>query len=278
MPPGLGQRLLGSLLLGVVVAAIVAVMAVFLLGRPPKTFSMAAGPGGGMYQRFAADLKAELQGRGFQLEVIETDGSIENAQLVRDDEADIALVQSGTEILTEVGDATALAEVFYEPLFIFAQGDLPIVDGVPSLRGARINIGPAGSGTNALAQGLITLAGIPAILTTNETADSVDMLREGTIDAAVFVVAPFTCQFCSDESDALTAQDLPPTQISVAIGPFLALQARIGSGARRIGQLCAWQASWPEPWACAGSPPQNSALPGVRGKGMTSRMLAMPVA
>lgn len=142
------------------------------------------------YQGFAADLRAELDRRGFTLEIVEIDGSIENAQLVRDGEADIALVQSGTEVLTEVGDATDLAEVFYGPLFIFARADLPTVDGVPSLRGARINIGPAGSGTNALAQGLITLAGIPAILTTNETADSVDMLREGTIDAAVFVVAP----------------------------------------------------------------------------------------
>ena len=36
----------------------------------------------------------ELAGQGFELQVIETDGSIENADLLRKGHADIALVQS----------------------------------------------------------------------------------------------------------------------------------------------------------------------------------------
>ena len=116
---GLARRLFGSLLLGLSVAVLVGGMAVVLLGRPPHTFRMASGAEGGMYEAFARDLALELAGQGFELQVIETDGSIENADLLRKGHADIALVQSGTEELADLGGSTALAEVFYEPVWLF---------------------------------------------------------------------------------------------------------------------------------------------------------------
>lgn len=189
MSSGLGRRLVGSLALGIVVAVVVTVLAVFVLGRPPHRFSIASGAEGGMYERFAADLRAALARRGFELRIIETAGSIENAELLRERQADIGLVQSGTEALTDIGAATALAEVFYEPIWVFARNDTGAATPT-DLDGLRLGIGPEGSGTNALARRLMELAGIDAVPVAMATTDAVDALRSGELDAAVFVVAP----------------------------------------------------------------------------------------
>ncbi len=187
---GLARRLFGSLLLGLSVAVLVGGMAVVLLGRPPHTFRMASGAEGGMYEAFARDLALELAGQGFELQVIETDGSIENADLLRKGHADIALVQSGTEELADLGGSTALAEVFYEPVWLFYRPSaVPIVDGAPDFDGRTLGIGPDRSGTHAVAMRIIAETGMEPITRAMDTAAAVDALRAGTLDAAVFVMA-----------------------------------------------------------------------------------------
>jgi uncharacterized protein len=190
MRDGLGRRLLVSLVLGAIVALLVAMVAVVLLGRPPKTFTLAAGQPGGMYASFAASLQAALATEGVTVEITETAGSLENAELLRTGEADVALIQSGTELLTDIGGSTALSEVFYEPFWIFArQGVIEVVDGFPVLAGKRLAIGPAGSGTNATARALIDQTGSTAIALEWTTDEAIAGLAAGTIDAAFFVVA-----------------------------------------------------------------------------------------
>ncbi len=190
MRNGLGRKLLASLVLGVIVALLAATLAVVLLGRPPKTFTLAAGQPGGMYAAFATSLQEVLATEGITVEVLETAGSIENAELLRSGEADVGLIQSGTEFLTDIGGSTALAEVFYEPFWIFArEGAVEVVDGIPVLAGKRLAIGPAGSGTNATARALIDQTGSTAIALEWTTDEAIAGLADGTIDAAFFVVA-----------------------------------------------------------------------------------------
>jgi TRAP-type uncharacterized transport system substrate-binding protein len=132
MRDGLGRKLLASLVPGVIVALLVTMVAVLLLGRPPKTFALAAGQPGGMYASFASSLKDSLATDGINVEIIETAGSIENAELLRTGNADVGLIQSGAEYLTDIGGSAALAELFYEPFWIFArQGAIEVVDDIP---------------------------------------------------------------------------------------------------------------------------------------------------
>ena len=190
MRDGLGRKLLASLVLGVIVALLVGMVAVLLLGRPPKTFTLAAGQPGGMYTSFAGSLRDAMAAEGITVEVIETAGSIENAELVRTGDVDIALIQSGTERLTDIGGSAALAEVFYEPFWIVARdGAIEVVDGIPVLAGKRLAIGPAGSGTNATARALIDQTGSTAIALDWTTDEAIAGLADGTIDAAFLVVA-----------------------------------------------------------------------------------------
>ncbi len=190
MSNGLGRKVVVSLVLGVIVALLAAMVAVVLLGRPPKTFTLAAGQPGGMYAAFAASLQEVLATEGITVEVLETAGSIENAELLRTGDADVGLIQSGTEFLTDIGGSTALSEVFYEPFWIFAREDaIEVVDGIPILAGKRLAIGPAGSGTNATARALIDQTDSTAIALEWTTDEAIAGLAEGTIDAAFFVVA-----------------------------------------------------------------------------------------
>lgn len=190
MREGLGRKLMGSLVLGVIVALIVGVVAVFLMGRPPKTFRLAAGASGGMYATFAESLRDELAKDGYTVVALETAGSLENAELLRTGQADVGLIQSGTELLADIGGSTALSEVFYEPFWLFArEGAIPVVDGVLQLAGKRISIGPTGSGTNATAQTLLRQSGSRPVTVELPSDEAVAGLKDGTIDAAFFVVA-----------------------------------------------------------------------------------------
>jgi TRAP transporter TAXI family solute receptor len=190
MRDGLLRKLLVSLALGVIVALVVGMVAVLFLGRPPTSFKLAAGQSGGMYATFASALKNDLATVGTTVEIIETAGSVENAELLRTGKADVALIQSGTELLTDIGGSSALSEVFYEPFWIFArQGVIEVVDGIPILAGKRLAIGPAGSGTNATARALIALTGSTAIPLEWTTDEAIAGLADGTIDAAFLVLA-----------------------------------------------------------------------------------------
>lgn len=190
MKGGLGRKLLASLALGVIVALLVGSVAVFALGRPPRSFRLAAGQPGGMYEAVAVSLREELAREGYNVRILETAGSSENAELLRTGGTDVGLIQSGTELLADIGGSTALSELFYEPFWLFARrGAVGVVDGVPILTGKRVSIGPEGSGTNATARAIISESASKPVALELTTAEAVQGLTDGTIDAAFFVVA-----------------------------------------------------------------------------------------
>jgi TRAP-type uncharacterized transport system substrate-binding protein len=190
MGNGLARKLFVSLGVGLVVALIVGTLAVFLLGRPPQSIRMAAGQQGGMYETFATALKLQLAREGYEVTVLETAGSVENAELLLDGRADIGLVQSGTELLTEMGGSTALSEVFYEPFWLFARaGAIPLGEDATRFADKRIAVGLPGSGTHATATTLLQQTGAGAIPVELASSDAVQALKDGTIDGAFFVVS-----------------------------------------------------------------------------------------
>jgi uncharacterized protein len=187
----LGRRLLTSVALGIVVAMIAAAAAVVILGRPPRELRMATGAEGGMYAAFGGSLRDALGAKGYDLELVQTAGSVENAGLLREGQVDIGLVQSGVETLADTGAASALSELFYEPLWLFVrEGAVAFDAGVALLDGERVAIGPPGSGTNALARAILETSAVNPVLSELRNEDAVAALAGGQVDAAFFVVAP----------------------------------------------------------------------------------------
>ena len=103
---------------------------------------------------------------------------------------DVALVQSGTDPGAGGGQIVSLGSLSYVPLWVFYRGD-PI-DDVRELKGRRLAVGGAESGTHALALTLLGATGAdepPTELLPLDRETAIEKLKAGLLDAA-FVVAP----------------------------------------------------------------------------------------
>lgn len=133
----------------------------YIQPAPPDTLVLATGGPGGAYQRFGAAYKDVLAGHGIRLVEETTAGSTDNLARLRDpaQTIDAAFVQGGTARVQE-GDALfSLGGIYNEPLWIFYRAELAPhgrdLTRLADLKGRRIAIGGAGSGTRHLAQELL---------------------------------------------------------------------------------------------------------------------------
>ncbi|MFH1871470.1 MAG: TAXI family TRAP transporter solute-binding subunit [Pseudomonadota bacterium] len=167
----------------------------FIQPAPPDRLIVSTGSESGAYQRFAARYKEVLARYGIELVAKTSAGSPENLQRMRDPgfEVDAAFIQGGTARPGENDELVSLGDFYHEPLWIFYR-DTALRDGdkLLDLKGMRIAVGGAGSGTRHLAMELLAANGIDARNTKLIEAggmDLVERLQKRQIDA-VFAVGP----------------------------------------------------------------------------------------
>jgi TRAP transporter TAXI family solute receptor len=170
----------------------------FVRPAPPDTLTLSSGGPGGGYQRYAAVYADFLRAYGIKVVELPSGGSIENLSRLRDGNqaVDAAFFQAGTGEQEE-GDALESLGAFYpEPLWIYYReaalpaGTLP--DRIQQLKGMRVAVGGAGSGTRHLALALLYANGIDAgnaTLLDDGGLGLVQKFQQGEVDAA-FVVGP----------------------------------------------------------------------------------------
>ena len=159
---------------------------------PPERLILASGMPGGAYHRFALEYRGLLAREGVELEVRETSGSVENLRLLREAAVDVAFVQTGVADSTSQAGLVSLASLYYEPLWVFYRG-LESLERLPELSGSTVAVGPEGSGTRVLALTLLRENGLdrpPTRLSDLGGPRAAQALREGAVDAAVFVASP----------------------------------------------------------------------------------------
>ncbi len=176
---------------------------------PPRSFKIAAGSSGGAYHAYAERYREILARQGFELEVIETAGSVENLELLRSGAAELGLFQGGAAPAAGAGDGeiplSSLASLFYEPVWLFYRVDQPVAQ-LTDLAGWRLAVGPDGSGTQTLARQLLADNGIDdteAELRTLGSTEAAATLVAGEIDAAFFVTSPdsaYVAELVADEA------------------------------------------------------------------------------
>ncbi len=174
----------------------------FVEPAPPSRFTLATGGSGGAYEQTGQRYAKSFADSGFELELINTAGSVDNWQRLLNGEVDAALVQSGT--LPE-GDALpleAVVSVALEPLFVFYRpeavnlSDTQELARLDQLSGLKVAIGGEGSGTRKLVTALLEEAGLLDIALDNDLLleqggqQAMVLLQAGEIDAAAFVMAP----------------------------------------------------------------------------------------
>ena len=139
----------------IVIGAIVIFAALhFVRPAPPKTLTIAAGVPGSRFNLAAQQYQKILKRNGITLNVVSTEGSLDNLNRLSTGRVDIALVQSGVAPPGDTGDLISLGSVFYVPLTVFYRSPTPI-ERLSQLRGQRIAIGSPGSGTRAVALALL---------------------------------------------------------------------------------------------------------------------------
>lgn len=159
---------------------------------PPKVVRIATGAKNGAYYAFAQQYARLLANDDIILEVVPTAGSVENLSLLKNGQVSLALVQGGSATSDDKQRLQSLGALFLEPVWIFVRSRQPIKRFV-DLKGKRIAVGPAGSGTHLLTTQLLSAAGITdsnTRLIRGDSSAAAASLAQGGVDAAFFVASP----------------------------------------------------------------------------------------
>lgn len=142
-------------------AIIVTGIAFFVRSAPPTEITITSGPEGSIFHGIAQKYAKALEKNGLKVNILESNGSLENLQRInkKDTKIDLALVQSGSE---EEGKKyrrlVSLGGISYQPLFFFYRGK-PI-ERLTEMKGKTMAVSSEGSGARKLALRILKLNGI----------------------------------------------------------------------------------------------------------------------
>jgi len=161
----------------------------FIKPAPPDKVVMASGSEQGAYHAFVQSYARHLAAEGIELQIVNTAGSVDNIERLRNGSVDVALLQGGIPDEGDGEEVHSLGSLYYEPLWLFAREGLNL-DRLSALADVRVAVGQEGSGTLALVQRLLRDNGLDA----NQDRfvrigdkDAADSLLAGEVDAAFFV-------------------------------------------------------------------------------------------
>jgi TRAP-type uncharacterized transport system substrate-binding protein len=117
---------------------------------------------------------------------------VENLTLLQKGEVSLALVQGGSASESDKTELQSLGSMFLEPVWILTSRKVAIKR-LADLKGKRVAIGAAGSGTHMLASALLAADGVgktDAAFIAQGGSSAATLLVDGKIDAAFLVASP----------------------------------------------------------------------------------------
>lgn len=175
----------------VVVAAATWFTFQFIEPAPPRSLTIATGSAEGAYLGFGKQLQRSLAANGVELEIVETNGSVDNLERLSAGDVDVAFMQSGLAIAAEYPQLESLGAIYYEPVWIFTRSGLSI-SRLSELAGGNISAGGAGSGSRLVARQLLESNGLSesdVSLSNISGKQAVKALKAGDIDAIISVAS-----------------------------------------------------------------------------------------
>ena len=180
------------LLVGLLMSAIVVF---FMNSAAPTHLSITSGPEGSTFQRNAEKYKKILAREGVTLNILPSEGSLDNLQKLSDADAgvDVGFVLGGEADSAGTADLVSLGSISYQPLMVFYRGKTRSL--LSEFKGQRLYIGKAGSGAHKLALTLLKANGIEpgdgTTLVDSVPGDFLLALPEDRVDA-LFVMGDST--------------------------------------------------------------------------------------
>lgn len=186
------------LVAGVLIAAYV-----YLQPQPPRTVTLATGPAGSADAEFGQRYAQALQANGITVRLRPTTGSVDNLELLRNGQVDVAFVRGGSAdpVADEEAGLSSLGALYYEPLWIFYRLDAAKrlearqgpFDSLADLKPLRVDVGQNGSGVPDIMARMFSANRIDSAqmrLSNQEPGAATEALLAGRIDALVLASAP----------------------------------------------------------------------------------------
>ncbi|MGE0348949.1 TAXI family TRAP transporter solute-binding subunit [Hydrogenophaga sp.] len=198
----LREMLLSAGPFALLTVALLALTYWWLNPTPPKRVVLATGPAQSAYDEFGKRYAEALARYGITVELLPSEGSSANLELLRTGQADLGFVQGGTADIgyDDEGSIVSLGSLFVEPLWLFYREDAakrlqksPTVNKLAELKGWRVNVGTPGSGVPRLFTTLLDVNRVDAsqlTLSKLEQTPATVAFLDGDIDAVVFASAP----------------------------------------------------------------------------------------
>jgi uncharacterized protein len=160
---------------------------------------IASGGPGGVYHAYGTGVDKAALSRypDAEVEVLETEGSLENLRLLGNDHADVGFALADSAAAAVSGDypfkrplqIRAIAQLYDNYTHLVVPAGSP-VRGLGDLQGQRVSTGARGSGTKLIAERLLDAAGLDPGSDIRrkqyDITDSATALRDGKIDALFF--------------------------------------------------------------------------------------------
>jgi len=148
--------------LGFLIAIAVAIVELFLL--PPNTVDIAAGPKGTYLYETAQKYAQEFEKSGVKVNVIETNGTLENIALVNHDTKNIefGFIEGGAANSANYPNLESLGSIVYAPIWVFYRSKLGTIRDINDLKGKRIALGFITQGVHNNATHILNAVGITA--------------------------------------------------------------------------------------------------------------------
>ncbi|MGE0216870.1 TAXI family TRAP transporter solute-binding subunit [Mycolicibacterium sp.] len=172
-----------------------AVMLTGCLGtRPTGHVRLAAGDPGGLYLAFGTVLAERLRAHqpGLTVEVLPTEGTVQNLALLRSGEADLGLALADVAEQDRAVDApdaapSAIARVYENYLQVIVRADTA-VHHFSDLQDRPVSVGPPGSGAATTSEVLFRAAGLhlPVDAHRLRLREGLAALADGRVDAVVW--------------------------------------------------------------------------------------------
>src|SRR5581483_6839678 len=158
---------------------------------PPRSLTMATGPAGSAFETFGKRYKILLAKQGITLNLVPTQGALDNLQKLKDPKSGIQVgfVMGGLADETDSTELVSLGTIAYEPIWLFSHR-ITTDRGLFSLEKKRVSVGPEGSAARAMVQQLLkknAMEDEPFQMLGLEPEETEDALLKGKIDAAILV-------------------------------------------------------------------------------------------
>src|SRR3990167_4145003 len=170
--------------------------------NPPKRVVLATGPAQSAYDEFGKRYADALARYDITVELLPSEGSSANLELLRTGRADLGFVQGGSADIgyDDEESISSLGSLFVEPLWLFYREDsaqrlnqTDTITTLTELQGWRVNVGTPGSGVPRLFSTLLDVNRVERDqlqLSELEQTPATVAFLDGQVDAVVFASAP----------------------------------------------------------------------------------------